>query len=88
MLVAHLACSIFLKTPMTALLLFQSSSETQRFDLWEMWTHMGWPARSVAIILLAMSAWSIGVMMDRWLAFPCRAQAIAPVCAGGCRSTA
>jgi biopolymer transport protein ExbB/biopolymer transport protein TolQ len=88
MLVAHLACSIFLKTPMTALLLFQSNGETQRFDLWEMWTHMGWPARSIAIILLAMSAWSIGVMMDRWLAFRAarrQSRQFAPVVAGALR---
>jgi hypothetical protein len=38
-------------------------------DVMDRWTHMQWPARSVAIILLGMSAWSLGVMMDRWLAF-------------------
>ncbi|PYV26222.1 MAG: flagellar motor protein MotA [Acidobacteria bacterium] len=30
---------------------------------------MGWPARSVVIVLLIMSAWSIGVMIDRWIAY-------------------
>ena len=70
MLIVHLASSMLMKTPMAALLLFQSSGGgAQRFDLWQMWLHMGWPARSIAIILLGMSAWSLGVMMDRWLAF-------------------
>ena len=88
MLVAHLACAIFTKTHMAALLLFQSNGETPRFNLWDMWLHMGWPARTIAIILLAMSAWSIGVMMDRWLAFrAARSQSrqFAPVVAGALR---
>lgn len=34
-----------------------------------MWESMEWPARSIALVLLLMSAWSIGVMIDRWLAF-------------------
>jgi biopolymer transport protein ExbB/TolQ len=65
--------------------IFQASS---RLDLIILWTHMGWPARAVAIILLAMSAWSIGVMLDRWLAFrAARSQSrqFAPVVAGALR---
>ena len=58
---------MFVKIPMAALL-FQSDG-TQPFNLWQMWLHMQWPARTIAIILLGMSAWSMGVMMDRWLAF-------------------
>jgi hypothetical protein len=65
MLVANFAGSILVKTPLIAFMFFQSSSGARRFDLWEMWLHMGWPARGIAIILLGMSAWSIGVMMDR-----------------------
>ena len=34
-----------------------------------MWTQMGWLARLVVILLFMMSAWSIGVMIDRALAF-------------------
>ncbi|MBI1941940.1 MAG: MotA/TolQ/ExbB proton channel family protein [Acidobacteria bacterium] len=30
---------------------------------------MGWPARLVVILMFFMSAWSIGVMIDRWIAF-------------------
>lgn len=39
------------------------------FDIISMWHSMGWPARAVVIILLIMSAWSIGVMIDRWIAY-------------------
>jgi biopolymer transport protein ExbB len=88
MLFAHLASSIFVKTPMAMFLLFQSTNGPSRMDLMEMWTHMGWPARSVAIVLLGMSAWSIGVMMDRWLAFQAarkQSRQFAPIVAGALR---
>jgi biopolymer transport protein ExbB/biopolymer transport protein TolQ len=39
------------------------------FDPRSMWTQMGWPARLVVITLFIMSAWSIGVMIDRIIAF-------------------
>ena len=88
MLIANLASFIFVKAPIAVLLLFQSTNGPARMDLIEMWTHMGWPARSVAIILLGMSAWSIGVMMDRWLAFQAarkQSRQFAPVVAGALR---
>lgn len=39
------------------------------FDPISMWRLMGWPARLVVILLFVMSAWSIGVMIDRLIAF-------------------
>jgi len=48
--------------------LFQAE-ETVGFDPISMWRSMGWPARSVVILLFVMSAWSIGVMIDRWIAY-------------------
>ena len=39
------------------------------FDLITMWTNMGLLAKGVVAILAVMSAWSIGVMIDRFLAF-------------------
>ena len=39
------------------------------FDLPSMWKNMGLPARAVVILLAIMSAWSIGVMIDRYIAF-------------------
>ena len=49
-------------------LLFQEAEAVQ-FDPINMWRMMGWPARLVVITLFVMSAWSIGVMIDRWLTF-------------------
>ncbi len=43
--------------------------EAPGFDPISMWRSMGWSARSVVILLFFMSAWSIGVMIDRWIAF-------------------
>ena len=43
--------------------------EAVGFDLITMWTNMGILAKGVVAILAIMSAWSIGVMIDRFLAF-------------------
>lgn len=88
MLVANLANLIVVKTQIAAVWLFQSNDEGVRFNLWGMWGHMGWPARTVAIVLLLMSAWSIGVMIDRWLAFSAarkQSRQFAPAVAGALR---
>jgi biopolymer transport protein ExbB len=50
-------------------LLFQEAAAPTSFDPMGMWKLMGWPARSVVIVLFFMSAWSIGVMIDRWIAY-------------------
>ena len=93
MLVAHIA-NLFvfkvqiIKTQLVALWLFQASDEAVRFDPLGMWTHMHWPARLVAITLLLMSAWSIGVMIDRTLAFRAarrQSRQFAPAVAGALR---
>src|SRR6202142_4396411 len=49
--------------------LFQGEPEAAGFDPLSMWHSMGWPARFVVLVLFIMSAWSIGVMIDRWIAF-------------------
>lgn len=51
------------------LLFFQEEAPTISFNPLQMWGLMGWPARLVVILLFIMSAWSIGVMIDRWIAF-------------------
>jgi biopolymer transport protein ExbB/biopolymer transport protein TolQ len=48
-----------------AIMLLQEVS----FDLRGMWVSMGWLARGVVIMLAVLSAWSIGVMIDRYIAF-------------------
>lgn len=50
-------------------LLFQDQGAAVGFDPISMWRSMGWPARFVVIVLVIMSAWSIGVMIDRWIAY-------------------
>jgi len=50
-------------------LLFQEGETSIGFDPITMWRSMAWPARSVVILLLIMSCWSIGVMIDRWIAY-------------------
>ena len=47
------------------------------FDLRTMWSNMGAPARGVVILLAIMSAWSIGVMIDRYIAFSSGPQTVA-----------
>ena len=62
--------------------------EPVRFNLLSMWEHMGWPARAIAIVLLLMSIWSIGIMTDRWLAFYAarkQSRRFAPMVAGALR---
>ncbi|MGP8156945.1 MAG: MotA/TolQ/ExbB proton channel family protein [Candidatus Acidiferrales bacterium] len=39
------------------------------WDMVSIWQRMGWPARSVCITLAIMSAWSVGIMIDRWLMY-------------------
>lgn len=39
------------------------------FDPLTMWHNMGWQAKAIVIILFFMSAWSIGVMIDRLIAY-------------------
>src|SRR5258708_4882706 len=66
--------------------LFQESAVA--FDPMSMWNQMGVPAKLVVIALFAMSAWSIGVMIDRWIAFSAarkQSRMFAPAVAGALR---
>src|SRR5260370_32117482 len=54
-----------------------------------LWKAMGWVARTVVIILFIMSGWSIGVMIDRWMAYSAarkQSRAFAPAVAGALRA--
>jgi biopolymer transport protein ExbB/TolQ len=69
---------------LTGLLLFQEE-QAIGWDPIGMWRVMGWPARAVVILLFFMSAWSIGVMIDRWIAFSAarkQSRLFAPAVAG------
>ena len=58
------------------------------WDLMSMWKQMGWGARGIGLGLFVMSAWSIGVMIDRWIAFSAarkQSRQFAPAVAGALR---
>jgi biopolymer transport protein ExbB/biopolymer transport protein TolQ len=48
---------------------FLDEGETVSFTPIGLWQHMGWLARSVAILLFVESIWSLAVMIDRYLYF-------------------
>jgi len=58
------------------------------WDPISMWKSMNWAARAVVVILFIMSGWSIGVMIDRWMAFSAarkQSRAFSPAVAGALR---
>jgi biopolymer transport protein ExbB/biopolymer transport protein TolQ len=58
------------------------------FDLRSMWNQMGWLAKAVVIILFIMSAYSIGVMIDRLILYNAarkQSRLFAPAVAGALR---
>jgi biopolymer transport protein ExbB/biopolymer transport protein TolQ len=58
------------------------------FDLRSMWNQMGWMAKAVVIILFIMSAYSIGVMIDRLILYNAarkQSRLFAPAVAGALR---
>src|SRR6266404_619555 len=62
--------------------------QPMNFDLMSMWGVMAWLARGVVIVLFLMSAWSIGVMIDRLIAFNgarTQSRQFAPAVAGALR---
>ena len=73
---------------LTNLALFQGEEGQVGWSPIAMWNQMGWPARIIVIILGIMSAWSLGVMIDRWIAFNGarkQSRAFAPAVAGALR---
>src|ERR1700704_2546303 len=93
MLVANIATLTIAKAHMVAFwLLFQQAAaddaSTIGWDPIHLWKQMSWVAQVVVIILFIMSAWSIGVMIDRWIAFNAarkQSRMFAPVVAGALR---
>jgi biopolymer transport protein ExbB/biopolymer transport protein TolQ len=85
--VANLAVAAYYKLPVIAMFLQGGEGEIQ-WDPISLWRQMGWLARIVVIILFIMSAWSIGVMIDRYIAFSAarkQSRAFAPAVAGALR---
>jgi biopolymer transport protein ExbB len=70
------------------MLLQEAGAPAISFDPRVMWGQMSWLARFVVIVLFIMSAWSIGVMIDRLIAFNAarkQSRAFAPAVAGALR---
>jgi len=68
--------------------LLQEGGGEVGWDILSMWRQMGIPAKAVVVILFLMSAWSIGVMIDRYLAFSAarkQSRTFAPLVAGALR---
>jgi biopolymer transport protein ExbB/TolQ len=68
-----------------ALGLWLFQEEAPGFDPISIWRSMAPSAQGVVIVLLIMSAWSIGVMIDRWIAFQAarkQSRIFAPAVAG------
>ncbi len=86
MFVANVANVVFSHTHLVAIWLLQAAdSGSSGVDLWAMFKSMGWLAKGVVGILFIMSGWSIGVMIDRLLAFSAarsQSRAFAPAVAG------
>ena len=89
MLVANLATLILAKAHLVAFWMLQAAEEGGiAWDPWSMLKQMGWIARIVVVILFIMSAWSIGVMIDRFIAFSAarkQSRQFAPAVAGALR---
>jgi len=71
-----------------ALLLLQEAAPAISFDPRSMWRQMSWLAQSVVVLLFFMSAWSIGVMIDRLIAYNAarkQSRQFAPAVAGALR---
>jgi biopolymer transport protein ExbB/biopolymer transport protein TolQ len=79
---------MILQLQVWGMMLFQEGQSSVSFDPRAMWGQMGWLAKAVVILLFLMSAWSIGVMIDRWIAFSAarkQSRQFAPAVAGALR---
>src|SRR3954447_24240604 len=86
MLVTNLATLAYAHAHTVALWMFQEA--TVAWDPISLWKQMGWLARIVVIVLFIMSGWSIGVMIDRAMAFSAdrkQSRQFAPAVAGALR---
>jgi biopolymer transport protein ExbB/biopolymer transport protein TolQ len=90
MLLSNIATLILAKAHLFAFLFFQgdASDANIAWDPISLLKQMGWMALGIVIILFIMSAWSIGVMIDRAIAFNAarkQSRQFAPAVAGALR---
>ena len=78
---------MLLQMQVRAVMLLQEAG-APGWDFRHLWTQMGTLAKCVVIVMFLMSAWSIGVMIDRVMAFSAarkQSRAFAPAVAGALR---
>jgi biopolymer transport protein ExbB len=78
---------MFLQMQVWAFMLLQEAG-APGWDFRHLWDQMGLLAKAVVILMFIMSAWSIGVMIDRAMAFNAarkQSRAFAPAVAGALR---
>jgi biopolymer transport protein ExbB/TolQ len=86
MFVAHAATHTLSHISTMAVWMFQEQAVA--WDPISLWKQMGFIARAVVVILFVMSGWSIGVMIDRAMAYSAarkQSRAFAPAVAGALR---
>ena len=86
MILAHL--TNLAHVPTSLALFFQE--QQVGFSPLQLWQHMGWHARVIAIILFIESIWSLAVMIDRYLYFSAarkQSREFAPKVAGALKDT-
>ncbi len=79
---------MFLTLQVWAFLLLQEGQQAVGWDVVALWRQMGALAKAVVVILFLMSAWSIGVMIDRLIAYSAarkQSRLFAPAVAGALR---
>lgn len=79
---------VLLQLQVWAFWLLQEAQGGINWDIRSVWGTMGWLAKCVVIVLFIMSAWSIGVMIDRLIAYNAarkQSRAFAPAVAGALR---
>ena len=87
MFLSSLASFVTIKMP-ALLALFLQEEQQVGWDVVSLWHQMGILAKIVVVILFVMSAWSIGVMIDRWIAYSAarkQSRQFAPAVAGALR---
>ncbi|MDQ6678595.1 MAG: MotA/TolQ/ExbB proton channel family protein [Acidobacteriota bacterium] len=78
---------MLLQIQVWAFMLLQEA-DTVGWDPRSLWNHMGNLAKAVVVVMFIMSAWSIGVMIDRVMAYSAakkQSRAFAPAVAGALR---
>ena len=79
---------MLLNVQVWALMLLQEGGGSVGFDPLSMWNQMTVLGKSVVVVMFIMSAWSIGVMIDRFIAFNAargQSRQFAPAVAGALR---